>query len=171
MQPRNPLVIACHVFNITAQVNQMRRAAEYKMSLSEESKKEVESLLVKGAAVGAGLLALVAGSGTMVKKLAAPAMPSFVNKIATSPVGPFTAFLWAPTTKWALSAINLVDLKKDTKKMSTDTFPNELIDKLDFIVVQMVHPPTLSGTQVGHLFLGRTRMIFDRFQLNLMACQ
>ena len=46
----------------------MRRAAEYKMSLSEESKKEVESLVVKGAAVGAGLLALVAGSGTMVKK-------------------------------------------------------------------------------------------------------
>ena len=59
----------------------------------------------------------------MVKKLAAPAMPSFVNKIATSPVGPFTVFFWAPTTKWALSANNLVDLKKDTKKMS---FANQL---------------------------------------------
>ena len=116
--PRNPLGIACHAFNITAQCNQMRRAAEYKMSLGEESKKEVERIMAKGAAVGAGILALIAGSGRMAKALAAPAMPSFVNKIATSPVGPFTVFFWAPTTKWALSANNLVDLKKDTKKMS-----------------------------------------------------
>eukprot|EP00605_Chrysophyceae_sp_TOSAG23-4_P002220 GSChrysophyteH1.ASY1.ANO1.2463.1 assembled CDS len=116
--PRNPLGIACHAFNITAQCNQIRRAAEYKMGLSEESKKEVEALMVKGAAVGAGIMGLIAGSGAMVRKLSAPAMPSFVQAVAKSPVGPFTVFFWAPTTKWGLSANNLVDLKKDTDKMS-----------------------------------------------------
>jgi mitochondrial pyruvate carrier 2 len=116
--PRNPLGMACHLFNITAQANQMRRAAEYKMSLSEESKAEVQAMLMKCAGLGVGLGALIASSGRIVAKMTQPSMPSFVQKMGASPVGPLTVFFWAPATKWGLSANNLVDLKKDTNKMS-----------------------------------------------------
>ena len=116
--PRNPLGIACHVFNISAQVNQVRRAAEYQMSLGEEKKREVEALMAKGAAAGVALLGIIAGSPRVAARMAAPEMPSFVRSMSTSAVGPFTVFFWAPASKWLLSANNLVDLKKDTNKMS-----------------------------------------------------
>jgi len=116
--PRNPLGMACHAFNIVAQSNQIRRAAEYKSAQSEEGRLQVENFVKIAAGVSTGLFASVAASGYMARTLSQSTMPSFVQKVASSPVGPFTVFFWAPTSKWALSANNLIDLKKDTNKMS-----------------------------------------------------
>jgi hypothetical protein len=114
--PRNPLGLACHVFNIGAQGNQIRRAAEYKIEKGEGA--EVKDFATKAAVVSAGLAATIASSGRMIKYLTQPKMPSVLQKIGGSDVGPLTVFFWAPASKWLLSANNLVDLKKDTNKMS-----------------------------------------------------
>jgi mitochondrial pyruvate carrier 2 len=116
--PRNPLGMACHVFNIAAQSNQIRRAAEYKSAQSEEGRKEVEGFAKLAAGAGVTLMGLIAGAGPMARALSQPTMPSFVQTIGKSPVGPFTVFFWAPASKWALSGNNLIDLRKDTNKMS-----------------------------------------------------
>ena len=116
--PRNPLGIACHTFNILAQGNQVRRAAEYKIENSPTGKQEVTDFAMKAGVAGLGLTALIASSGRMAAKLASPTMPSFVQSMGTSPVGPMTVFFWAPASKWLLSANNLVDLEKPTEKMS-----------------------------------------------------
>jgi hypothetical protein len=119
--PRNYLGMSVHVFNIIAQSNQIRRAAEYKIQQSEEGRKQVEKFVETAGAVFAGLAATIFASGHVARALSKPTMPAFLQKIAGSPVGPFTVFFWAPTSKWALSANNLVDLKKDTNKMSLST--------------------------------------------------
>jgi hypothetical protein len=116
--PRNPLGMACHVFNIGAQSNQIRRAAEYKSEQSEQGRKEVETFTKMAAATAVSLMGVVFASKHVAKSLSGPSMPSFVQQVASSPVGPFTVFFWAPASKWALSANNLVDLKKDTNRMS-----------------------------------------------------
>lgn len=114
--PRNPLGLACHVFNIFAQGNQIRRAAEYKIANGEGD--EVKDFAAKAAGIGAGLAATIASSGKIIKYLTKPTMPSILQKVGGSPVGPLTVFFWAPASKWLLSANNLVDLKKPTDKMS-----------------------------------------------------
>jgi hypothetical protein len=119
--PRNYLGLACHVFNIGAQGNQIRRAAEYK--IANGGREEVEGFAAKAAVVGAGLAATIASSGRMIKYMTQSHMPSIVQKMGNSPVGPLTVFFWAPASKWLLSANNLVDLEKPTEKMS---FSNQL---------------------------------------------
>ena len=77
--PRNPLGIACHTFNILAQGNQVRRAAEYKIENSPNGKAEVQDFAMKAGVAGLGLGALIAGSGRMAAKMATPTMPKFVQ--------------------------------------------------------------------------------------------
>ena len=114
--PRNPLGISCHLFNIAAQGNQIRRAAEYKIENGE--RQEVEAFAKAAAVTSAVLAGLIGVSGRMITYLTQPSMPSIVQKIGSSPVGPLTVFFWAPASKMMLSANNLVDLEKDTNKMS-----------------------------------------------------
>ena len=114
--PRNPLGISCHVFNIAAQGNQIRRATEYKIENGE--RKEVETFAKAAAATTAVLAGLISMSGRAIAKMTQPEMPSIVQKIGGSPTGPLTVFFWAPASKMLLSMNNLVDLDKPTDKMS-----------------------------------------------------
>jgi len=117
VQPRNYILFACHSFNVTAQLNQLRRAVEYKMS-QPGGAEAVSELGQKVGAVVVGLVTLIASHGRVKSFLTQESMPGFVKSISAHPVGPFSIFFWAPTSKWLLSVNNLADLKKDTNKMS-----------------------------------------------------
>lgn len=118
VQPRNYILFACHAFNVTAQLNQLRRAIEYKIANVPNAAKEIGEYGKQAAIVGAGLLGLILSSGRIQKFLTAETMPSFIKNVAAHPAGPMTIFFWAPTSKWLLSVNNLSDLKKPTDKMS-----------------------------------------------------
>jgi hypothetical protein len=118
VQPRNYILFACHAFNVTAQLNQMRRAIEYKIANVPDAAKEMTEFAQKAALIGVGLVGLIASSGRIQKGLVNKSMPEVVQKIAAHPAGPMTIFFWAPTSKWLLSVNNLVDLNKPTDKMS-----------------------------------------------------
>ena len=118
VQPRNYLLFACHTFNVTAQLNQLRRAIEYKLQNVPNAAEELQAIGTKVASAMAVLAGLVLTSGRMQKVFSSKAMPEFVQKICSHPAGPFTIFFWAPTSKWLLSGNNLVDLNKPTEKIS-----------------------------------------------------
>ena len=141
VQPRNYILFACHTFNVGAQMNQLRRAIEYKIQKVPGAEEEMKTLgqKVGGVCVGLGLLLASAGNssnyqpaanlalllfpstyshtftnclGRIRNVLSSESMPSFVKSMAEHPAGPMTIFFWAPTSKWLLSVNNLVDLKK-----------------------------------------------------------
>jgi hypothetical protein len=118
VNPRNYILFACHAFNVTAQLNQMRRAIEYKLANVPNAPEELASFTRNAGLAVAGLVGLIATSGRISKVFTKDSMPGFVRNIAAHPAGPFTIFFWAPTSKWLLSANNLVDLNKPTDKMS-----------------------------------------------------
>lgn len=103
VQPRNYLLFACHSFNVAAQLNQLRRAIDYKLQHVANASEELTSIIKSAAGAGAMLAACLAGAPAMQAKLMQPSMPSFVRKVASHPAGPFTVFFWAPTSKWCLS--------------------------------------------------------------------
>ena len=118
VQPRNYILFACHSFNVTAQVNQLRRAIEYRAANVPGALEEMTEFGTKAAMAGAALAATVFSSGRIRKALTVDTMPGFVKNIAGHPAGPLTIFFWAPTSKWLLSVNNLRDLNKPTDKMS-----------------------------------------------------
>ena len=103
VQPRNYLLFACHTFNVAAQLNQMRRAIEYKLEHVANAADELMATLRQAGAAGTLLAATLAGAPAARRALSKQSMPSFVHNIAAHPAGPFTVFFWAPTSKWCLS--------------------------------------------------------------------
>ena len=118
VQPRNYLLFSCHVFNVTAQLNQLRRAIKHKIKTNPNGAAEMRAFGKKIGILGAGLAATILTSKNTKKFFTSNSMPENVRKLFAHPAGPMTIFFWAPTTKWLLSANNLVDLKKPTDKMS-----------------------------------------------------
>ena len=122
VQPRNYLLFACHVFNITAQTNQMKRAIEYQMKTSNNAEKNVKEMLKK---VGIGSMIL---SGFMAsnKRLFAffgnSNLPPSIKNLMTHAAGPLTFNFWAPVSKWLFSINNLKDLNKPVEKISIAQF-------------------------------------------------
>lgn len=118
VQPRNYLLFACHSFNVAAQINQMRRAIEYKIANVPTAAKEISELATKAGAAGLCLAAALFSSNKIQAVLAAPSMPKLISNVAGHPAGPFTIFFWAPTSKWALSGANMLNLDKPTDTIS-----------------------------------------------------
>ena len=87
VQPRNYLLFACHTFNVTAQVNQLRRAIEYKLDNIPNAAEELQAIGKKAAGVFVGLAGLILSSGRLQTVFAKNNMPSFVQKIASHPAG------------------------------------------------------------------------------------
>ena len=118
VQPRNLIGFSCHVFNITAQLNQMRRAIEYKLSSLPNAEEEL-SRLTQRAAVGAvGILGLVAAAKPLRALFGKPNVPAPIRNVMTHAAGPLTVFFWAPTSKWLFSVNNIKDLNKPVEKIS-----------------------------------------------------
>lgn len=118
IQPRNYILFACHAFNFTAQSNQMRRSIEYQLANVPGARERLTSLGTKVAMILTGIGATIVSSGRITKALTGPSIPSAISSVVSHPAGPMTIFFWAPTTKWFLSANNLMDLNKPTEKIS-----------------------------------------------------
>jgi len=115
VKPQNLLLSACHVTNVGAQLNQLRRALEYKLEQGE--KDEVESYVYKiaaGAVGGAACILL----GPTVQSAAVGANLGVVSSIAAADAGPFTVHFWAPMSKWLISGASFMDLHRPTDKIS-----------------------------------------------------
>lgn len=117
VSPRNYLLFACHSFNVVAQLNQMRRAIEYKLENVPNAREELQNISQKIGAASVALVALIASSGRIKSFFSSSSIDLF-KKTADHPAGPMTIFFWAPTSKWLLSVNNLADLNKPTDKMS-----------------------------------------------------
>lgn len=118
VQPRNYLLFACHTFNVAAQVNQLRRAIEYKMANVPNAAEEFAALGQKAAVLAVGLASAMFASKPIKNVLSSESVPGFIRSIASHPAGPFTIFFWAPTSKWMLSGTNLLNVNKPTDTIS-----------------------------------------------------
>jgi mitochondrial pyruvate carrier 2 len=119
VQPRNYLLFACHSFNVAAQLNQLRRAIEYKLDNVPNASEELTRLGQKAAFAAAGLGAVLFSASPLKQKLlASQSTPGFLRSFVSHPAGPFTIFFWAPTSKWLLSGTNLLNLDKPTDTIS-----------------------------------------------------
>lgn len=85
VKPQNLLLAACHVANIGAQSNQLRRAVEYKKENGKDE--EVNELLKTAAAVVAGGLACVLGGPTL-QGMLVNANLGPISTIASADAGP-----------------------------------------------------------------------------------
>mmetsp|Transcript_12483 Transcript_12483/g.25928 ORF Transcript_12483/g.25928 Transcript_12483/m.25928 type:complete len:297 (-) Transcript_12483:199-1089(-) len=115
VKPQNLLLSACHVTNVAAQLNQMRRALEYKSSQGQGD--EVKDITMKAAATaaaGAGFFVF----GPAVQGAIVGAELGVVSAAAAAPAGPFTVHFWAPMSKWLISGASFMDLDRPTDKIS-----------------------------------------------------
>jgi hypothetical protein len=140
VQPRNLLGFSCHVFNVTAQLNQMRRAIEYKVSSLPNAKEELTKI-GQWAAIGVAVLGgLVASAKPLRAFFGQPTMPETIRKVVTHPAGPLTVFFWAPASKWMFSVNNLKDLNRPVEKISLAqmgalTFTGFVWTRYSFVII------------------------------------
>jgi Mitochondrial pyruvate carriers len=115
VKPQNLLLCSCHVTNVGAQLNQLRRALEYKIEQGQEA--EVKDMASK-AAVGGAVIAGSVLAGPALRSALSNANLGVVSTIAASPAGPFTVHFWAPMSKWFISGASFLDLHRPTDKVS-----------------------------------------------------
>lgn len=115
VKPQNLLLCSCHVANVAAQLNQLRRALEYKIQNGQED--EVMAMGQKAAIGGA----LVGGSiiaGPTMRSALSGANLGIISTIAAADAGPFTVHFWAPMSKWLISGASFLELDRPTEKIS-----------------------------------------------------
>ena len=115
VKPRNMLLCGCHVTNVVAQCNQMRRALDYKMEQGETE--QVKDITAKAAATAAGAGAFVV-LGPTLQSMLSGANLGIISSIAAADAGPFTVHFWAPMSKWLISGASFMDLNRPTDKIS-----------------------------------------------------
>jgi Mitochondrial pyruvate carriers len=89
--PRNLLLMWCHITNVVAQSNQLRRALEYKKANGQE--KQVNEMLEQAAKFGA-VTAVAVAAGPKVRSILTNASMGPISAIAAAPAGPFTVHFW-----------------------------------------------------------------------------
>lgn len=115
VKPQNLLLMGCHVTNVGAQLNQLRRALEHKVATGQE--KQVQDLRDK-AMVGSAVLAGSILAGPHVRQMLTKANLGVVSTVAAADAGPFTVHFWAPMSKWLISGASFMDLNRPTDKIS-----------------------------------------------------
>jgi hypothetical protein len=115
VKPQNLLLCGCHVTNIGAQLNQLKRALEHKIAIGQEE--EVNALAKKagmaGAFMGGSILA-----GPAMRAALSNANLGVVSTVAAADAGPFTVHFWAPMSKWLISGASFLDLHRPTDQIS-----------------------------------------------------
>jgi hypothetical protein len=91
VKPQNLLLAGCHVTNVAAQMNQLRRAVEYKKENGKDE--EVDDIVKKAGATAAAGIACVLG-GPMVQSAIVNANLGVVSTVAGAEAGPFTVHFW-----------------------------------------------------------------------------
>ena len=115
VQPRNLLLMWCHITNVVAQGNQLRRALEYKMENGQEE--QVKEMMGQ-VATFSGVTAVAVAAGPKIRSVLTNANLGPISSIAASPAGPFTVHFWAPMSKWFISGASFLDLHRPTDKIS-----------------------------------------------------
>jgi len=115
VKPQNLLLASCHVANVAAQTNQLRRAVEYKKEQGKDD--EVNDIVMKAGATAAAGAACVLG-GPAVQNAIVGANLGVVSAVAAAEAGPFTTHFWAPMSKWLISGASMMDLNIPTDKIS-----------------------------------------------------
>ena len=115
VKPQNLLLCACHVTNVAAQLNQLRRALEHKIAIGEQD--QVNSMMQTAGIGGACIAGAVAAGPTMRSGLS-KANLGIVSTVAAADAGPFTVHFWAPMSKWFISGASFLDLNRPTDKVS-----------------------------------------------------
>lgn len=113
--PKNLLLMGCHVANVIAQCNQLRRGIQFKIDNGQQ--KEVNEMGRKAAIGGAA----IAGSifvGPMVRTALMNANLGVVSTVAAADAGPFTVHFWAPMSKWLISGASFLEFDRPTEKIS-----------------------------------------------------
>lgn len=115
VKPRNLSLMWCHIANVTAQTNQLRRALEHKMNNGEEEqvKEMAQQVGVLGAATAAAIVA-----GPRVRTALTTANLGIITSIAAADAGPFTVHFWAPMSKVFISGASMLDLNRPTDQIS-----------------------------------------------------
>ena len=105
VSPANYMLAGSHMFNIAAQLNQLRRVVEYKLEKEAGGRAEITALATKTVAAAAVIAAYT---------LAAPKLKALMpaGGYLASAGGPFTIHPWPPVTKLFLSAASLTDLRR-----------------------------------------------------------
>ena len=115
VQPRNLLLCGCHVANVAAQLNQLRRALEFKKANGQQ--KEVDEMVQKVAMFGGATAAAIV-AGPRVRSVLSSANLGMISTVAAAPAGPFTVHFWAPMSKWFISGASFLELHRPTDKIS-----------------------------------------------------
>lgn len=115
IQPKNHFLAACHVTNIAAQGNQLRRALEFKISNGQEE--QVTELVQKAGIAGSCMFAGVL-AGPTIRSALSSANLGVVSQVAAADAGPFTVHFWAPMSKWLISGASFFDLHRPTDQIS-----------------------------------------------------
>jgi len=112
--PQNLLLCGCHVTNVFAQCNQMRRALQYKIDNGQED--QVKDMGQKAAVAGAVIAGSVIAGPSLRKAMSSGT--GMISKIAKSDAGPFTVHFWAPMSKWCISGASFFEFDRPTDKIS-----------------------------------------------------
>ena len=91
VKPRNLSLMYCHIANVIAQTNQLRRALEYKIENGEEE--QVKEMLQQIGVLGGVTVAAIVG-GPTARTALSDANLGFVSNIAAADAGPFTVHFW-----------------------------------------------------------------------------
>lgn len=138
VKPQNLLLSACHVSNVLAQCNQMRRAVNHKIELGQEDEVKEAGKMAAVAAVGLGV-AVVASPMIQSALVAAELGP--VSTLAGAAAGPFTVHFWAPMSKWLISGASFMDLDRPTDKISISSYTALTLTGLFFSRYAMLVTP------------------------------
>jgi hypothetical protein len=115
VKPQNLLLCSCHVANVGAQLNQLRRALEHKTANGEQD--QVNDMVQKVGIFGAVTAAAVA-AGPKMRSVLSNANLGIVSTVSAAPAGPFTVHFWAPMSKWCISGASFLDLYRPTDQIS-----------------------------------------------------
>eukprot|EP00535_Pseudo-nitzschia_heimii_P003757 CAMPEP_0197173958 /NCGR_PEP_ID=MMETSP1423-20130617/683_1 /TAXON_ID=476441 /ORGANISM="Pseudo-nitzschia heimii, Strain UNC1101" /LENGTH=191 /DNA_ID=CAMNT_0042622839 /DNA_START=461 /DNA_END=1036 /DNA_ORIENTATION=- len=115
VKPRNLSLMYCHVANVIAQTNQLRRALEFKINNGEE--KQVKEIMQQVGIFG-GVTATAILGGPTARAALTNANLGIVSSIAAADAGPFTVHFWAPMSKVFISGASMLDLNRPTDKIS-----------------------------------------------------
>lgn len=152
VKPRNLSLMWCHVANVIAQTNQIRRALEYKV---ENGEQEQVNELLKKVGVAGGITAAAIVGGPAARSAISEANLGFVSNIAAADAGPFTVHFWAPMSKVFISGASMLDLNRPTDTISLPQYAALTLTGFFFTRYALLVTPinyTLCGVNVA-LFL------------------
>jgi hypothetical protein len=115
VKPQNLALCGCHAANVAAQLNQLRRALEFKVENGEEA--QVNDMMQKVGAAGA-VTAVAIAAGPRVRSVLGKANLGVISSVSAAPAGPFTVHFWAPMSKWFISGASFMELYRPTDKIS-----------------------------------------------------